>query len=125
MLAISACVSPPSTASGFDASKLYRMAESILRRSGHDNRIDVVQALILLSLTQTGCGDKGAAFIYASRAVGMILNMGLNLARKYDQTSVCSSLLLSWSWTRLTFAGGRADSVQSVLELLRTRQVVV
>ena len=53
-----------------------------------ENRIDVVQALILLSLTQTGCGDKGAAFIYASRAVGMILNMGLNLARKNDIQSV-------------------------------------
>jgi hypothetical protein len=58
------------------------MAESELHRSGTENRIDVVQALILLSLTQTGCGDKGAAFIYASRAVGMILNMGLNLAKK-------------------------------------------
>jgi hypothetical protein len=88
MLAISACVSPPSTASGLDARKLYRMAESALHRSRAENRIDVVQALILLSLTQTGCGDKGAAFIYASRAVGMSLNMGLNLARKDDPMSV-------------------------------------
>jgi hypothetical protein len=90
MLAISACVSPPSSTTGYDARKLYRMAESALHRSRAENRIDVVQALILLSLTQTGCGDKGAAFIYASRAVGMILNMGLNLARKYDGTSVRS-----------------------------------
>jgi len=63
------------------------MAESALHRSRAENRIDVVQALILLSLTQTGCGDKGAAFIYASRAVGMSLNMGLNLARKDDPMS--------------------------------------
>jgi hypothetical protein len=105
MLAISACVSPPSTASGYDARKLFRMAESALRRSGAENRIDVVQALILLSLTQTGCGDKGAAFIYASRAVGMILNMGLNLARKYDQTSVRSGfeMLGAKTWTSLNF----------------------
>lgn len=88
MLAISACVSPPSSASGLDARKLYRMAESALHRLRAENRIDVVQALILLSLTQTGCGDKGAAFIYASRAVGMSLNMGLNLARKDDPMSV-------------------------------------
>lgn len=65
------------------------MASSLLHRAGAENRIDVVQALILLSLTQTGCGDKGAAFIYASRAVGMILNMGLNLARSHDNMSVC------------------------------------
>ena len=90
MLAISACVSSPSAASGYDARKLYQMAESALHRSRAENRIDVVQALILLSLTQTGCGDKGAAFIYASRAVGMILNMGLNLAGKYDVSSVRS-----------------------------------
>ena len=64
------------------------MAESILHRSGGGPRIDVVQALILLSLTQTGCGDKGAAFICASRAVGMILNMGLNLARVSDISTV-------------------------------------
>jgi len=127
MLAISACVSPPSTASGYDARKLFRMAESALRRSGAENRIDVVQALILLSLTQTGCGDKGAAFIYASRAVGMILNMGLNLARKYDQTSVRSeiSILETLMRTALTLPGRRADPIQGVLELLRVGQIVI
>lgn len=88
MLAISACMCPDTANHGYDAVKLFRMAESALPQSRMENRVDIVQAMILLSLRQTGCGDKGAAFIYASRACGMVLNMGLNLSRKGDMSTV-------------------------------------
>ena len=81
MLAISACIAAPAPMYGLDAAKLYRMAESALHQR-RDNGIDIIQAVVLLSLRQTGCGDKGSAFIYAGRACAMVLNSGLNLARK-------------------------------------------
>jgi hypothetical protein len=56
------------------------MAESALHRCRMECRVDIIQSLILLSLRQTGCGDKHSAFTYAGRACCMALNLGLNLA---------------------------------------------
>ncbi|WRT64920.1 uncharacterized protein IL334_001860 [Kwoniella shivajii] len=51
-----------------------------LYESRNECRIDLIQCLLLLSLRQTGCGDKQSASMYAGRACCMALNMGLNLA---------------------------------------------
>jgi hypothetical protein len=80
MLAIAACVAPSATKDGFDGHKLFRMAESSLHHCRMESRVDIVQAMILMSLRQTGNGDKGSAFLYAGRACTMVLNLGLNLA---------------------------------------------
>ncbi|KAL7418775.1 hypothetical protein Q5752_006458 [Cryptotrichosporon argae] len=81
MLAIAVCVSSPlPTDGGVDGDALFRMAESSLHHCRQENRVDLIQALILLSLRQTGCGDKNSAFAYAGRACCMALNLGLNLA---------------------------------------------
>lgn len=79
MLAISACLCPPNT-DGIDGDKLYAMAESALHHCRNESRIDIIQALIILSLRQTGVGDKRSAFTYAGRAATMALNLGLHLA---------------------------------------------
>ena len=65
---------------GIDSDKLFAMAERSLHHCKQESRVDMVQAMILLSLRQTGCGDKGSAFLYAGRACTMALNLGLNLA---------------------------------------------
>lgn len=79
MLAISACLCPPQT-DGIDGEKLYAMAESALHHCRNESRIDIIQALMILSLRQTGVGDKRSAFTYAGRAATMALNLGLHLA---------------------------------------------
>lgn len=79
MLAISACLCSPST-DGIDGDKLYAMAESALHHCRNESRIDIIQALMILSLRQTGVGDKRSAFTYAGRAATMALNLGLHLA---------------------------------------------
>ncbi|WWC93542.1 hypothetical protein V866_000377 [Kwoniella sp. B9012] len=78
MLAIASCVTRPGSGS-FPADRLFLMAETSLRECHNDHRIDLIQSLLLLSLRQTGCGDKQSASMYAGRACSMALNMGLNL----------------------------------------------
>lgn len=56
------------------------MAESEIRRSWGQTRVDLVQAILLLSLRQTGRGDKQSAFWYAGQACTMALSLGLNRA---------------------------------------------
>jgi len=82
MLAIASCVtsSPAFEAQGFPSERLFTMAEETLHECRNECRIDIVQSLILLSLRQTGCGDKQSASTYAGRACCMVLNMGLNLS---------------------------------------------
>nr|XP_019043789.1 hypothetical protein I302_07059 [Kwoniella bestiolae CBS 10118]OCF22719.1 hypothetical protein I302_07059 [Kwoniella bestiolae CBS 10118] len=92
MLAIASCVTRPGSnttsptshndedsVESFPADRLFRMAEKSLRECHNDHRIDLIQSLLLLSLRQTGCGDKQSASMYAGRACSMALNMGLNL----------------------------------------------
>ena len=57
------------------------MAESCLGEalSRDEYRLDTIQALVLLSLRQTGNGHKQSAFMYAGRACVGVLSMGLNL----------------------------------------------
>lgn len=90
MLAIAACVSTKEKTafSDWDEDKLFRRAESSLHHCRMESRIDIVQALILLSLRQTGCGDKRSAFSYAGRACCMALNLGLNLAPTHQESPV-------------------------------------
>ncbi|CAK9784722.1 unnamed protein product [Cutaneotrichosporon oleaginosum] len=80
MLAIASCVAPPDSVHGVDTDKLFHMAERQMHHCRMESRIDLIQSLILLSLRQTGCGDKHMAFSYAGRACCMALNLGLNLS---------------------------------------------
>ncbi|WVQ68308.1 uncharacterized protein L199_006515 [Kwoniella botswanensis] len=92
MLAIASCVTRPGSnttspaeanddegSGSFPADRLFLMAETSLRECHNDHRTDLIQSLLLLSLRQTGCGDKQSASMYAGRACSMALNMGLNL----------------------------------------------
>lgn len=83
MLAIAACLERNPVAGGkdgLDADKLFAMAETALHHCRNESRLDVLQALMILSLRQTGCGDKRSAFSYAGRASCMALNLGLHMA---------------------------------------------
>ncbi|BEI91542.1 uncharacterized protein CcaverHIS019_0403620 [Cutaneotrichosporon cavernicola] len=80
MLSIAACVTLPSGKDGLDSDKLFAMAESALHHDRTESRIDILQALMVLSLRQTGCGNKRSAFAYGGRASIMALNLGLHLA---------------------------------------------
>jgi hypothetical protein len=80
ILSISSCVAPTSAAHEFSPDALFRAAEDALHRCRMESRIEIVQALVLLSLRQTGNGEKGSAFLYAGRASSMALDLGLNLA---------------------------------------------
>ncbi|OCF39477.1 hypothetical protein I317_06695 [Kwoniella heveanensis CBS 569] len=88
MLAIASCVTISSASptgseeDGYDfpSARLFRMAEQSVYECRNECRIDLIQSLVLLSLRQTGCGDKQSASTYAGRACCMALNMGLNLA---------------------------------------------
>lgn len=88
MLSIAACVAHPDPKYGLDSTKLFHMAERALHHCRMENRIDIIQALVLLSLRQTGCGDKNLAFTYAGRACCMALSMGLNLAPAQPESPV-------------------------------------
>lgn len=88
MLAIAACVAPVKDDHDAEADKLFGMAERALHHCRMESRIDLIQALILLSLRQTGCGDKHMAFMYAGRACCMALNLGLNLASAQAESAV-------------------------------------
>lgn len=91
MISIAACIDPSVLRDGLDGDKLFHMAERSLHHCRMESRVDMVQAMILLSLRQTGCGDKGSAFLYAGRACTMALNLGLNLAPKKTGQEVSSS----------------------------------
>ncbi|KLT40640.1 hypothetical protein CC85DRAFT_249026 [Cutaneotrichosporon oleaginosum] len=79
MLSIAACVTLPAGKDGLDSDKLFEMAERALQHDRTESRIDILQALMVLSLRQTGCGNKRSAFSYAGRASIMALNLGLHL----------------------------------------------
>lgn len=88
MLAIASCVAQPDPGHGVDGEKLFQMAERSMHHCRMEARIDLIQSLILLSLRQTGCGDKHMAFSYAGRACCMALNLGLNLAPANSESPV-------------------------------------
>ncbi|WVQ81730.1 hypothetical protein IAT38_003855 [Cryptococcus sp. DSM 104549] len=79
MLAVASCVAPEAEVDGLDATTLFVMAERALLQKRMENRVDMVQSFILMSLRQTGCGDKKSAAMYANRASIMVLTLGLNL----------------------------------------------
>ncbi|ORY21002.1 fungal-specific transcription factor domain-domain-containing protein [Naematelia encephala] len=96
MLAVASCVAPSLTHEGFDSVVLFAMAERALHHRHMQSGLDIIQSLILLSLRQTGCGDKRSAALYAGRACIMALTMGLNLALSFqagETTRVSCSFL--------------------------------
>jgi Fungal specific transcription factor domain len=62
ILAIAACIDK---GAGLDIGALFDEAEDALLASRLHSHIETVQALILMSLRQTGCGNKSSAWMYA------------------------------------------------------------
>lgn len=94
MISVAACVEPAIAHEGIDGAKLFAMAERSLHHCRMESRLDIVQSMILMSLRQTGCGDKGSAFLYAGRACTMALNLGLNLAPRPGSMDVSARVRL-------------------------------
>lgn len=79
MLAVAVCVAPEAAADGFNSETLFVMAERALLQRRMEIRVDIIQSFVLMSLRQTGCGDKKSAAVYANRASTMAFIMGLHL----------------------------------------------
>ncbi|ODO09362.1 hypothetical protein I350_02962 [Cryptococcus amylolentus CBS 6273] len=79
MLAVAICVAPECAVEGFHATSLFHMAEHALLQRRNEIKVDIIQSFILMSLRQTGCGDKQSAALYANRASVMATTMGLHL----------------------------------------------
>ncbi|OXB38001.1 hypothetical protein J007_02228 [Cryptococcus neoformans] len=79
MLAVAVCVAPETAVDGFNSETLFAMAERALLQRRMEVRIDIIQSFVLMSLRQTGCGDKKSAAVYANRASTMAFTMGLHL----------------------------------------------
>jgi hypothetical protein len=67
ILAIAACIDK---SVGLDIDALFDEAEHALLASRLHSHIETVQALILMSLRQTGCGNKSSAWMYAGMLRG-------------------------------------------------------
>jgi hypothetical protein len=80
MMSVAICVAPHLARNGLDSQSLFKLAEHALHRRRSESRIDVIQSLVLLSLRQTGCGDKLSAAVYCGRACSMVYALGLHLA---------------------------------------------
>ncbi|KIR26992.1 hypothetical protein I309_04159 [Cryptococcus deuterogattii LA55] len=79
MLAVAICVAPEAAVGPFNSETLFVMAERALLQRRMELRVDIIQSFVLMSLRQTGCGDKMSAAIYANRASTMAFTMGLHL----------------------------------------------
>lgn len=79
MLAVAVCVALETAVDGFNSETLFAMAERALLQRRMEVRIDIIQSFVLMSLRQTGCGDKKSAAVYANRASTMAFTMGLHL----------------------------------------------
>lgn len=86
--------SPHGPAVRYDAEKLSLMAERSLREAleREEIRIDLIQALVIMSLRQTGNGHKESAFMYGGRACLGVLSLGLNLKATGKISQVSQSL---------------------------------
>jgi hypothetical protein len=80
MLCVAACVVPRLERDRYDSEVLFRAAEQSVRDCWAQPQIETVQSILLLSLRQTGCGDKQSAFGFAAQACTLALSLGLNNA---------------------------------------------
>jgi hypothetical protein len=81
------------------ADALFNRAMSEVQRYAGESRIELVQALVLLSLRQTGNGMKSSAWMLSGQASAMAIDLGLHnagrvgqgQAQKADNVSLSSS----------------------------------
>lgn len=100
MLALAACISPSATsppappsssssaappAGELSADGLFAQALSEIQRFAGESRIELVQALVLLSLRQTGNGMKSSAWNLCGQACTMAIDLGLHNAGRVGQ----------------------------------------
>lgn len=78
MLCVAACLVPALERDRYDSEVLYRAAEQSVRDCWAQPQVETVQSILLLSLRQTGCGDKQSAFGFAAQACTLALSLGLN-----------------------------------------------
>lgn len=90
ILALAACISPaPSAATPpeeMSADALFDQAVLETQRYLGESRIELVQALVLLSLRQTGNGMKSSAWIFSGQACAMAIDLGLHNAGRVGQS---------------------------------------
>jgi hypothetical protein len=90
ILALAACISPAPTASTpaeeMTADALFDQALLETQRYLGESRIELVQALVLLSLRQTGCGMKSSAWLHCGQACAMAIDLGLHNAGRVGQS---------------------------------------
>jgi len=84
MLCVAACVVPTSERDRYDSETLFETAKQSVKDCWSQPQIETVQSILLLSLRQTGCGDKQSAFGFAAQACTLALSLGLNNAVPRD-----------------------------------------
>jgi hypothetical protein len=85
MLCVAACVVPTSERDHYDSEVLFESANQSVRDCRAQPQIETVQSILLLSLRQTGCGDKQSAFGFAAQACTLALSLGLNNDISHDE----------------------------------------
>jgi hypothetical protein len=106
-----------------------------LAGGGKRSHIFLCQAYVLMSLRQTRMGDKASAYLYASMASGMCLELGLHrrvgwgsgaTGKKQSQVSGLAEYPVAKATRLLTsrfhFAGGRRAPLTRMVVLLHSRQ---
>lgn len=89
ILALAACISPAGSASTqreeMTADELFAQAQLETQRYSGESRIELIQALVLLSLRQTGNGMKSSAWNLSGQACTMAIDLGLHNAGRVGQ----------------------------------------
>jgi len=102
MLCVAACVVPTSERDRYDSEVLFEAAKQGVRDCWAQPQIETVQSILLLSLRQTGCGDKQSAFGFAAQACTLALSLGLNNATACDEDFGEVRAVLSIEMLKLT-----------------------
>lgn len=95
MLCVAACVVPIADRTKYSSEALFQAAEQSVRNCWAEPSIQLVQSILLLSLRQTGCGDKQSAFCFAAQACTLALSLGLNNATTRNGTQEQASFRFS------------------------------
>lgn len=78
MLCVAACVYNSQPHDEYHAQRLFEMAEVAIQHAQSRPSIELAQAMLLMSIRQTGNGHKASAYSFASRATAVVLTLGLD-----------------------------------------------
>lgn len=118
MLCVAACLVPKPERDRYDSEALFRSAERTVRECWLQPRIEIVQSILLLSLHQTGCGDKQSAFGFAAQACTMALGLGLNNAIPRTEDAEEVSCQLEVEKMSRSLQGSHSGPLPNLVELL-------